>query len=500
MPYIPQKQRSITRLHLDLRNPRLGRPSAKDEKEAMERLLDKFGDEILHLARSIADKGLDPLQSWAVVEENGKMVVLEGNRRLVACRLLSNPKKAPTPEWRRRFNKIRDSIETDDDYQRPGCVKFERRADARYWIQIKHHGKGKGEGTAPWGPEMVYLDQVSNGGDPTGWNEFWYWLEETYVDDGEVSDAVQQARREQYTLMNRVYDWKVRELLRAGLNSSGKIEVKADPQKVRPFILELMSGMAGQRSSSSGRTDQPITSRTLNDRESAERVLSGLWDRTVGHADVSASVPSPPAPLAARDSSPASQAPAQPTGGGHGSTQSKPASGPSPQSRQRERPRKSETHLYWGARRGAMPDRVNRLLKECQRLEIAEYPEACAILARAAVEHAVDALIEERALSTKKSQLKDKITVVLRHLDPNLDSKSSSIPALRGTWAAIRTNEESGHLIKDLNDCVHSYQFTAAQDVAKRANQVLSPLITAINDDLSASARGVATGDDQRHS
>lgn len=498
MAYIPPKQRSITRLHLDLQNPRLGRPPAKDEKEAMERLLDNFGDEILQLARSIAAKGLHQFESWAIVEENGKMVVLEGNRRLVACRLLANPKKAPTPQWRRRFNKIRDSIKTDDDYQRPGCVKFERRADARYWIQIKHHGKGKGEGTAPWGPEMVYLDQVSNGGTLIGWNEFWYWLEETYVDDGEVSDAVQQARREQYTLMNRAYDWKVRELLRAELNSSGKIEVKVDPQKVRPFILELMRGMVVQRSSSGGRTDPSITSRTLNDRGSAERVLSDLWGRTIGQADVSA--PSAPAPQAARDSSSASQAPAQPADRGHGSAQSKGASGPNSQSRERERPRKSETHLYGGVRRSAMPDRINRLLKECQRLEIAEYPETCAILARAAVEHAVDALIEERGLSTKKSQLKDKITVALRYLDPNLDSKSSSIPALRGTWAAIRTDEESGHLIKDLNDCVHSYQFTAAQDVAKRANQVLSPLITAINNDLSASARGVATRDDQGHS
>ena len=146
-----------------------------------------------------------------------------------------------------------------------------------------------------------------------------------------------------------------------------------------------------------------------------------------------------------------------------------------------------------------MPERVKRLLKECQALEISRYPETCAILARVAVEHAVDTLIEVRHLkSTNNTKLKEKITVALRHLDPNLESKASSIPELRGTWAAIRTDEQTGHLIKDLNDCVHSYHFTAAWEIAKRANQCLSPLITAINNDLAKPASGMSTSDDRR--
>ena len=40
------KNRSIKRLHLDLRNPRLGRPSVATEAEAMSRLLKEFGPKI----------------------------------------------------------------------------------------------------------------------------------------------------------------------------------------------------------------------------------------------------------------------------------------------------------------------------------------------------------------------------------------------------------------------------------------------------------------------
>ena len=92
------KNRSIKRLHLDLRNPRLGRPSVDTEAEAMTQLLKKFGPKIVGLARSIAEHGLNPTESWAIVQEDGKYVVLEGNRRLVACRLLDNPNKAPDSE------------------------------------------------------------------------------------------------------------------------------------------------------------------------------------------------------------------------------------------------------------------------------------------------------------------------------------------------------------------------------------------------------------------
>ena len=54
------KNRSIKRLHLDLRNPRLGRPSVDTEAEAMTRLLKEFGPKIVGLARSIAEHGLNP--------------------------------------------------------------------------------------------------------------------------------------------------------------------------------------------------------------------------------------------------------------------------------------------------------------------------------------------------------------------------------------------------------------------------------------------------------
>ena len=103
-------------------------------------------------------------------------------------------------------------------------------------------------------------------------------------------------------------------------------------------------------------------------------------------------------------------------------------------------------------------------------------------MARVVVEAAVDALIDHQSLQLKqRATLQDKIAVVMRHLDPGLDSKSPTRPDLAGTWAAVRTDTADGHFIRDLNSCVHFFQFTAAPEMAKRANALFTPLLNAIN-------------------
>lgn len=510
------KNRSIKRLHLDLRNPRLGRPAVDTEVEAMARLLKEFGTKIIGLARSIAEHGLNPTESWAIVHEDNKYVVLEGNRRLVACRLLDNPRKAPDPETAATFERIKRGVRTTGSYLNPSCVEFEHRADARYWIHLKHHGAGSGEGTAAWGPEMVYLDQVNSGSSPVEWNEFWYWLEETYEHDRPLVDLIDQARHDQYTLMERVYTWKVKELLGASFTQPGQISVDVDTEKIKPFIHELITGMLTPQPKdpkAPGAADVlVISSRTLNSRDSARKLLGGVWRDTVGDADVT------PATTLSADTDASS--PAQGTGeaepvpdpfntsssaAGAG-TAGGPASESAPERRnsrsagsrvRQPRTLKSETHLYHGVQRTHMPQRLRRLLQECSGLEIRSHPETASVMARIAVELAADALIDHQSLKPKSKHLIDKLTAVMRHLDPRLDAKDPTRPELAGTWAAIRTDTTDGHFLRDLNNCVHSYQFTAPPEIAERANILLTPLLNAINTELGNPPTGVVATNNQ---
>lgn len=482
----------------------------------MARLLKEFGTKIIGLARSIAEHGLNPTESWAIVHEDNKYVVLEGNRRLVACRLLDNPRKAPDPETAATFERIKRGVRTTGSYLNPSCVEFEHRADARYWIHLKHHGAGSGEGTAAWGPEMVYLDQVNSGSSPVEWNEFWYWLEETYEHDRPLVDLIDQARHDQYTLMERVYTWKVKELLGASFTQPGQISVDVDTEKIKPFIHELITGMLTPQPKdpkAPGAADVlVISSRTLNSRDPARKLLGGVWRDTVGDADVT------PATTLSADTDASS--PAQGTGeaepvpdpfntsssaAGAG-TAGGPASESAPERRnsrsagsrvRQPRTLKSETHLYHGVQRTHMPQRLRRLLQECSGLEIRSHPETASVMARIAVELAADALIDHQSLKPKSKHLIDKLTAVMRHLDPRLDAKDPTRPELAGTWAAIRTDTTDGHFLRDLNNCVHSYQFTAPPEIAERANILLTPLLNAINTELGNPPTGVVATNNQ---
>lgn len=507
------KNRSIKRLHLDLRNPRLGRPSVDTEAEAMTQLLKKFGPKIVGLARSIAEHGLNPTESWAIVQEDGKYVVLEGNRRLVACRLLDNPNKAPDSETAATFERIKRGVRITGSYLKPSCVEFEHRADARYWIHLKHHGAGSGEGTAAWGPEMVYLDQINSGSSPVEWNEFWYWLEETYQHDRELVALIDQARRKQYTLMERVYTWKVKELLGASFTQPGQISVDVDPDKIKPFIRKLITGMQPKDMDAPGTADVPvISSRTLNSRDSAAEKLAGVWKDAIGDTDVTHTTPTSTGTTSpAQDAGGAEQVPgpssassstagtgaADNLASGAATEQKKPRSEGGSRTRQ-SKPRKSETHLYHGVQRTHMPDRLRNMLKECSRLEIAASPETASVVARVAVEFAADALIDRKNLQLKqRATLQDKLAAVMRYLDPGLDSKNPTCSKLVGTWAAVRTDTADGHFIRDLHNCVHSYQFTAAPEMAERANRLFTPLLNAINTELGNPPTGVVSTSNQ---
>jgi hypothetical protein len=86
----PTKQMSITSLHLDAKNPRLGREtSAKTPREVVKYLVDH--DKALEVAQSIAARGYFPNEPLLAIKEDGRTVVVEGNRRLAALKALREP-------------------------------------------------------------------------------------------------------------------------------------------------------------------------------------------------------------------------------------------------------------------------------------------------------------------------------------------------------------------------------------------------------------------------
>ncbi|MCA9064661.1 MAG: hypothetical protein KDA96_16430 [Planctomycetaceae bacterium] len=82
--------RSVKTLHLDTKNPRLGRETTgRAPREIIQYLFDH--DKALDVAESIATRGYFPNEPLLAVKEANGLVVVEGNRRLAALKALNEP-------------------------------------------------------------------------------------------------------------------------------------------------------------------------------------------------------------------------------------------------------------------------------------------------------------------------------------------------------------------------------------------------------------------------
>lgn len=84
------KPYSVASLHLDAKNPRLGRETtARAPREIVQYLFEH--DKAIEVAESIATRGYFPNEPLLAVREGDRLVVVEGNRRLAALKALREP-------------------------------------------------------------------------------------------------------------------------------------------------------------------------------------------------------------------------------------------------------------------------------------------------------------------------------------------------------------------------------------------------------------------------
>ena len=77
------KHLSVASLHLDAKNPRLGRWASGSSPRDLIQLLFEH-DKAIEVAQSIAARGYFPNEPLLAIHEDGRYVVVEGNRRLAA--------------------------------------------------------------------------------------------------------------------------------------------------------------------------------------------------------------------------------------------------------------------------------------------------------------------------------------------------------------------------------------------------------------------------------
>lgn len=109
-------------------------------------------EEVYNLARHMAKHGINPLEVLAVFpDEDGNLIAAEGNRRLCAAQLLTDPEKAPEGNDRVRFRALSAK---SVDVSEVNVVVFADYETAQPWLQVLHDGEQDGVGRRRWKPEQ----------------------------------------------------------------------------------------------------------------------------------------------------------------------------------------------------------------------------------------------------------------------------------------------------------------------------------------------------------
>lgn len=156
----------LQHIYLDNTNPR--HDPIDNEPELIAYLI--AHEQVKPLARDIAKLGTSPLDRFAVTPHpvsKSSYVVLEGNRRLCALKLLHDPQKASKDTHRAFFRDLASKMLSPPTSIE--AVVFSDRDEARPWLARRHEGAQDGIGTRPWNPRQKARFNRA-GGKPTNPN------------------------------------------------------------------------------------------------------------------------------------------------------------------------------------------------------------------------------------------------------------------------------------------------------------------------------------------
>ncbi len=147
------KSLKVDSLDLDLENPRI--TLATDQRDAMQKILNEQKVRLVNLAESIAAKGLNPMDRFLVLRSSrsGKFIVVEGNRRILAIKLLKNPSLITDLIMPDAFKKRlqRAALTFDVAKLEPvDCFEVADRAQGNDWVRQRHNGADSGRGIVDW--------------------------------------------------------------------------------------------------------------------------------------------------------------------------------------------------------------------------------------------------------------------------------------------------------------------------------------------------------------
>ena len=218
-------------LNINIENPRF--EMVGNQREAIKTMIEDQGDKLVKLADDITNKGLNPSDPIFITKHeklDGQYNVLEGNRRVIALKLLENPDLIPETHKSilTRFKKLGEKYSKAPIEKTP-CILFDDESEAEHWIELKHTGQNDGVGTVGWDAQQkARFDERVKGTSTYALQIIDFLQKETSVEEGLKS---QLKRVKSSSLQRLATDPDFRRI--SGIEiKNGKVTTKYEPKEI----------------------------------------------------------------------------------------------------------------------------------------------------------------------------------------------------------------------------------------------------------------------------
>lgn len=435
---------SIQNLLIDLQNPRYD--PRTNQKEAILTIVNEQGTKLLSLMEDIANEsGLNPSELPMVMPsgDDKSFIVIEGNRRLSALKLLLTPSlvsslnlpENTTKKIKAFHEKAKNSLPTEIP-----CTIFESREEAKHWIELRHTGENGGVGIVPWdgiqtqrfrgaSPSLQAVEAVRNS---------------KYIDDDTRSKLPKIAITNVERVLNTT---EAREILGIDIKNNELI-FNAPEEEVLPRLAKIISDIASKK--------KRVTH--LDSREQRVDYAKEVVENPASHIDTTKHDTHKKGEISVITNTE--------------------KAGSSPKAI----PAHRTTLIPKRLKLKISVTRLNKIYDELKRLDVSAYVNSCSVLLRVFIELSIDEyakvnnistvriipskvnLIGERIPETKRElSLRDKISAVADYMEKENICEKDELHGAR----SIVNNREHVLSIESLNAYVHNRNFNPSDSDLK---------------------------------
>lgn len=455
-------------LDFDARNARLTLNEAPSQDELIQEIDRVEWKSCIELLKHIVKYGqLSPLENILLLSHGNRYIVLEGNRRLFALRLLNQHKPTLQLLDERKQTQVESIVKGHKPITEVRAVIFEHRVDAAPWITLKHASGQGGAAMKPWRAFEKDRDEYNRNPDNCPKTlAFVYTAINLRGSHKGFADVIDCVLDNGYTNLERIITSSFFEEM-TGITISGTMLRSPYGEKyVHNIVMSICEALANKEANS----------RDLNKTTGLEKFIRSI----VGKHE-SSKTPNEKVELDAKIpqavDKQSNETPQVPSSAGTQTALIEPAT-----KKQQTRTKQNKQKALARFTPSNLGDKLNQMVREAQKLTIHNYPEILFATYRILLDLSCDYYVKEKGIDIPSVDICKRVLHVLEHISPEASNDSGRVQ--HRTPLQTLYQKFSNTPPKILQTGVHVCNVvTNIEEVEKYDSQVREVLV-AINDAL----------------